>query len=79
MDSLAAAIFLLIESVRDRSSQPPRLGGRIGQILSSKYDGLIVPGVRGEPSELYYNVIIFHPGNWWVKLLDSGAHPEEAF
>lgn len=41
MNSLAAAIFWLIESGRDRASQPPRLGERVGQILSSKYDGLI--------------------------------------
>jgi len=78
MDSLAAAVFWLIESGRDRASQPPHLGERVGQILSVKYDGLIVPGVRGEPNELYHNVVIFHPRDRWIELLDSNAYPEEA-
>jgi hypothetical protein len=79
IDSLAAAVFWLIESGRDRSLSPPRLGERVGQLIGAEYDGLIAPGVRGEPNELYWNAVIFHPDDRWLQLVDKSAQPEEAF
>lgn len=78
IDSLAAAVFWFIESGRDRSSAPPRLGQRVGEIIGAEFDGLIVPGVRGEPDELYWNVVVFRPGDRWLRLLDATYQPEEA-
>jgi hypothetical protein len=78
IDSLAAAVFWLIESGRDRSLSPPRLGERVGQLIGAEYDGLIVPGVRGEPNELYWNAVIFRPDDRWLQLVDRSAQPEEA-
>ena len=76
IDSLAAAVFWLIESGRDCS--PPRLGERVGQLIGTEYDGLIVPGVRGEPNELYWNAVVFRPEDRWLQLVDRSAQPQEA-
>ena len=78
IDSLAAAVFWLIESGRDRSLPPPRLGERVGQLIGTEYDGLIVPGVRGEPNELYWNAVVFRPDDRWLRLVDRNAQPLEA-
>jgi len=78
IDSLAAAVFWLIESGRDRSLSPPRLGERVGQLIGTEYDGLIVPGVRGEPNELYWNAVVFRPDDRWLQLVDRSAQPQEA-
>jgi hypothetical protein len=78
IDSLAAAAFWLIESGRDRSLAPPRLGERIGHLIGTEYNGLIVPGVRGEPNELYWNAVVFRPDDGWLQLVDRSAEPQEA-
>jgi hypothetical protein len=72
IDSFAAAVFWLIESGRDRR---PRLGQRVGQIIDAEYDGLVVPGVRGEPNELYWNVIVFRPSDRWRRLVNRSTKP----
>jgi RES domain-containing protein len=78
INSLAAAVFWLVESGRDRASPPPLLGQRVGQIIATKFDGLLVPGVRGEPNELYWNVVVFHPSDRWPQLVDESSQPEAA-
>jgi RES domain len=78
IDPLAAAVFWLIESGRDHSLSPPRLGERVGQLIGAEYDGLIVPGVRAEPNELYWNAVFFRPDDRWLQLVDRSAQPEEA-
>lgn len=79
MDSLAAAVFWLIESGRNRASLPPLLGQRVGEIIAAKFDGLLVPGVRGAPNELYWNVVVFRPGDdRWRRLVEESAQPEAA-
>ncbi len=75
IDSLAAAVFWLIEHGRNRR-QYPRLGERIGHLISCDYDGLIVPGVRGDPTELYWNAVVFRPGDRWIRLIDQSEQPE---
>jgi hypothetical protein len=78
IDSFSAAVFWLIESGRDRSLALPQLGQRVGQLIGAEYDGLIVPGVRGEPNELYWNAVVFRPENRWLRLVDKSVKPEEA-
>jgi len=77
IDSLAAAVFWLIEHGQDRCKFP-RIGERIGHLISCDYDGLIVPGVRGEPTELYWNAVVFRPANRWVRLIEENEQPEAA-
>jgi hypothetical protein len=78
IDSFAAAVFWLIESGRDRSLTPPRLSERVGQIIGAEYDGLVVPGVRGEPNELYWNAVVFRPEDRWRRLVNRSTQPEKA-
>ena len=77
IDSLAAAVFWLIESGRERLS-PPRLGQRVGHLIGAVFDGLIVPGVRREPDQLYCNTVVFHPGDRWLEFVDERYQPESA-
>lgn len=76
IDSFAAALFWLIESGRDRSTHPPLLGQRVGRLIAAAFDGLLVPGVRGEPNELYWNAVVFRPGDRWLRLVDRSVQPE---
>jgi hypothetical protein len=78
IDSFAAAVFWLIESGRDRLLAPPQLGQRIGQLIGAEYDGLLVPGVRGEPNQLYWNAVVFRPEDRWLRFVQRSAQPEEA-
>jgi len=78
IDSLAAAVFWLVETGRDPESPPLLLGQRVGQIIAAKFDGLLVPGVRGEPNELYWNVVVFHPADRWLQLVDESSQAEAA-
>ena len=71
-------MFWLIESGRDRLLTPPRLGQRVGQIIGADYDGLVVPGVRGEPNELYWNAVVFRPEDRWRRLVNRSTQPEKA-
>jgi hypothetical protein len=75
--SLAAAVFWLLESSRERD-RFLCLGHRLGQLVATEFDGLIVPGVRGEPTQLYWNVVIFRPHNRWTQLVDKHAQPHKA-
>jgi len=76
-DSLAAAVLWLIESARDRAIRP-QLGVRIVQIVGSHYDGIIVPGVRGDPDALYSNLVLFRPADRWRSFVNASAPPENA-
>jgi RES domain len=78
-DSFASAVFWAIESSRDRSAgDPPRLGARITELIALRYDGMLVPGVRGEPGAPYSNVVIFGPGGQWKSYIEPGSTPERS-
>jgi enhancing lycopene biosynthesis protein 2 len=74
-DSFAAAVFWFIEQKRMVRA---KLGPHLGQLISGEYDGLVVPGVRGGGSDLYWNAVVFNTDAWWRKLVDRSARPEEA-
>lgn len=74
VDSLAAALFWLIESARDPDARP-RLGHRVGALLARDFDGLLVPGVRGE-LEQYWNAVLFRPVDRWSQWVAEDAEPE---
>ena len=77
-DSFSAAVFWFIEHGRERGSPPPQLGARLGEIIAGKFDGLIVPGVRGDSEALYRNVVVFRPEECWHELVDENAQPDAA-
>jgi hypothetical protein len=78
-DSFASAVFWVIESSRNRSEgDPPRLGTRVAELIALRYDGMVVPGVRGEPGDLYSNAIIFRPGDRWKGYVEPGSTPERS-
>jgi hypothetical protein len=77
-DSFASAVFWVIESSRDRSTgEPPKLGARVAELIALRgYDVMVVPGVRGEPGDLYSNVIIFRPGDdRWKSFIEQDSTP----
>jgi hypothetical protein len=74
-DSFAAAVFWFIEHGRDRDHRP-LLGPRIGDLVRFEYDGLLVPGVRGNDSQLYFNIVLLSPGDCWMQFLIHDGSPE---
>jgi hypothetical protein len=34
------------------------LGCRVGQLIADKFDGMVVPGVRGNQELRYFNVVL---------------------
>jgi hypothetical protein len=73
-DSFAAGVFWVIEQQRDRTKGPSPLGARVGEIVGETFDGMIVPGVRGD-TQLYSNIILFRPQDRWRTLVDLGSSP----
>lgn len=67
-DDPLAAVCELAESagLPDRAYAPTQTFSRFfAQLVSSAgFDGMIVPGVRGDPRRRYRNVVIFNPVDW---------------
>ncbi|MBK8058533.1 MAG: RES family NAD+ phosphorylase [Gemmatimonadetes bacterium] len=76
-NSFAAAAFWRVESRRDREQGYARLGERIATLVATRFDGMIVPGVRSTEGA-YFNVILFTAEHLWHDLLDRTLAPQRA-
>lgn len=47
----------------------------IGELVSTHFDGMMVPGVRGEPGAHYSNVVLFQRLEEWSKWIATGSGP----
>jgi len=73
-DVFAAGVFWALES--HRSGFPDHwLGVRVADLLIDRFDGLLVPGVRGTESVRYRNVVLFSPADRWLPWVDSEEDP----
>jgi hypothetical protein len=82
--SFTAGVFWVVEQQRDRTQETPALGARIGELVAERFDGMIVPGVRGSaedrdsPEVRYSNVVIFRLLDHWHDFLDQYETPWRA-
>ena len=57
-------VFWFAETPVSGSSDDYEFSQFVAQVVSRRFEGMIVPGVRGDKSFRYNNVVIFEPGNW---------------
>jgi hypothetical protein len=82
--SFAAGVFWVVKQQRDRTQEQPGLGVRVGELVSERFDGMIVPGVRGSaeerdsPEVRYANVVIFRSLDRWHDFVDQYETPWRA-
>jgi RES domain-containing protein len=44
--------------------------------VAERFDGMIVPGVRGDESFRYFNIVVFRPNEQWPNWLTEGSKPK---
>jgi hypothetical protein len=44
--------------------------------VAKLFDGMIVPGVRGDESFRYFNIVVFCPNERWRSWLTEGSNPK---
>jgi len=78
IDSLANAVFELAESCNVGEWGPKSYGFSQGvaEIVAEHFDGMRIPGVRGDRVLHYSNVVIFQPYPDWVHWLDRDSMVE---
>jgi hypothetical protein len=66
-DSFAATVFWVAESQRDRNLEDGklRLSHTVAELVTAEYDGMYVPGVRGDRKLSYSNLVVFRPATHW--------------
>jgi len=48
----------------------------IPPVACGRFDGMLVPGVRGDQSTRYDNVVLFRPHDRWQDWLTEGCSPQ---
>ncbi|MFY9610318.1 MAG: RES family NAD+ phosphorylase [Blastocatellia bacterium] len=48
----------------------------VADLVEQFFDGMIVPGVRGDGSLQYFNVVVFRPNEYWRDWLTEGSMPK---
>lgn len=76
-DHFATAVFSLAEGckVSGRGPDSYLFSQTVASIIASAFDGMCVPGVRGDPNFHYSNVVLFHPYPTWQAWLEPGTTP----
>jgi len=76
-DHFVTAVFEKAEecNVSGRGPDNYIFSQHISAIVSEHFDGMIVPGVRGEPGAHYSNMILFQPHPDWRKWVDRSSFP----
>jgi hypothetical protein len=67
VDSFEAAVLFLSERDRglDKTGAEFRFSRLVAKIVADRFDGMLVPGVRGDSEVIYSNLVLFRPGDAW--------------
>jgi hypothetical protein len=73
LDSLFNAVFEIAETfnVEERGPATYSFSQFVAQVVAEAYDGMMVPGVRGDRTLRYANVVIFRPHPRWREWVDQ--------
>ena len=76
-DHFVAAVFSQAESckVAGRGPDSYLFSQVVAEIVSTRFDGMRIPGVRGESDFHYSNVVVFSPHPAWPTWLVPGSDP----
>jgi hypothetical protein len=76
-DHFVCAVFSFAEEceVEGRSLKSYLFSQTIAELIADYFDGMRVPGVRGEPGIWYSNIVIFRPFPGWLYWIDPNVAP----
>ncbi len=76
-NEILAQVFWFAELAHDESDSQARFefSRLVATITASHFDGMLVPGVRGDDEFRYRNVILFHPSESWTTWIDPKNGP----
>lgn len=75
-DHLITAVFSRAEMCKVKGRGPDNyiFSQCVGQLVSEHFDGMRIPGVRGEPGAHYKNVVLFRQLTDWLKWVYEPAY-----
>ena len=78
LDKFANDVFEIAETfnVGDRGPKNYDFSQSVAALVAEAFDGMMVPGVRGDRSLHYANVVVFRPHPHWRKWLDQEVAPQ---
>jgi hypothetical protein len=73
LDPLLSAVFEIAETfnVEGRGPATYSFSQFVAQVVAGVFDGMMVPGVRGDPSFRYSNIVVFRPHPRWREWVDQ--------
>jgi hypothetical protein len=76
-DHLITAVFSRAEMCKVPGRGPDNyvFSQTEGDLVSKRFDGMMVPGVRGAPGAHYRNVVLFHKFEGWQSWANPGEPP----
>jgi len=77
VDKFANAVFEIAETcnVEGRGPENYNFSQFVAALVMEAFDGMLVPGVHGDRSLQYANVVVFHPYPKWMEWLEKGEQP----
>ncbi len=76
-DDLISTVFWCAEmcGLEGYGDRPYRFSQIIAELVAERFDGMRVPGVRGEPGHHYRNIVLFHQLEGWPNWIDPARPP----
>ena len=75
-NDLLSKIFWITENAEEEENgYPYRFGQYIAELVASQFDGMAVPGVRGDQSQRYFNIVMLRKIYEWMNWVPSGSSP----
>jgi RES domain len=74
-DHFLVAVFSIAEECKVEGRGPNRyiFSQIVAELVAAHFDGMRVPGVRGNPDAHYNNVVVFRPHRGWQAWLEPGS------
>jgi hypothetical protein len=74
--NLIAQAFWFAEHAGESSVMPPwSFSQYIGELVASRFDAMLVPGVRGDHQFHYFNVVVLRRVDEWTAWVDEAWEP----
>lgn len=76
-DHFVTAVFVLAEAAKVPAREDVEyvFSQTVGELVAERWDGMMIPGVRGAPGTQYRNVVLFKPNPEWRRWLAPGEAP----
>jgi hypothetical protein len=76
-DHFLTGVFFIAEecNVERRGRSNYIFSQIVAQLVADHFDGMLVPGVRGNRDARYNNVVVFQPGGDWEAWLEPRSEP----